>query len=527
MHGSMHGNDIAQRLLGFSSSQQAREYIATATQRLSYGQVRDGMLAYAGWLESAEGVGRGDRVALCLPRTPETIQFVFGILAAGAVYVPLQFNGPPDRLRRILRSLSPCVLVTTRAMAGKLRAADGGLLEGIRIVAADEGSELADMARRTAARARVVTVAPDDLAIIFFTSGSTGEPKGVMWSQRGMAAAIAALPRWREASASLPRSDDRLLALAPLQYSASAEIFYPLLTAASMYLFNDREILLADRIAEVMEAERTTIWSGSATALRLLAEFGGLERRDLRCLRRVEMYGERMPMAALRIAMAALPGTQFHNLYAASEAFDMMEYDVPRPLAAAMETLPVGRPSATYQLSLRDEGGRLVGPGEVGEICVVGAAVTAGYWGDPALSAAKRLDGIGDSYRTGDLARLDPDGLYYLVGRRDHVVKLRGHRFDLGEIETAARSDPRVRDAVAIALNRETQGDLALAILARAGGERDELRAALTRILMDRLPSFARPERLVFFDAFPQLPSGKIDRRWIEALVRAGEAGKQ
>ncbi|HYV89309.1 MAG TPA: AMP-binding protein, partial [Candidatus Polarisedimenticolia bacterium] len=352
-------------------------------------------------------------------------------------------------------------------------------------------------------------------------------PKGVMWSQRGMAAALAALPRWRQASTPMPRSDDRLLALAPLQYSASAEIFYPVFTAASMYLLDDREVLLADRIAEVMETERTTVWSASATALRLLVEFGGLERRDLRCLRRVEMYGERMPMSALRSAMAALPGAAFHNLYAASEAFDMIEYDVPRPLPAGMDSLPLGRPSPTYQLSLRDEEGSLVGPGETGEICVVGAAATMGYWGDPALSEAKRLDNVGDSYRTGDLARLDPDGLYYLVGRRDHVVKLRGHRFDLGEIEAAARSEPRVRDAVAIALSSQTQGDLALAILTHSGDDRIELRRALVRILTARLPSFARPERLVFFDAFPLLSSGKVDRRHIEALVRAGGADKQ
>jgi len=523
----MHGNDIAERLLGFTTSQQAREYIVTSSRRLSFGEVRDGMLAYAGWLESTEGVRRGDRVALCLPRTPETLQLVFGILAAGAAYVPLQYNGPPERLRGILAALSPRVLVTTGAMAGKLRAADGASLEGIRVVVGDEGGGLRDFQQRAAPRLTLVDVAPNDLAVIFFTSGSTGEPKGVMWSQRGMAAALAALPRWRQASTPMPRSDDRLLALAPLQYSASAEIFYPVFTAASMYLLDDREVLLADRIAEVMETERTTVWSASATALRLLVEFGGLERRDLRCLRRVEMYGERMPMAALRSAMAALPGAAFRNLYAASEAFDMIEYDVPRPLPAGMDSLPLGRPSPTYQLSLRDEEGSLVGPGETGEICVVGAAATMGYWGDPALSEAKRLDNVGDSYRTGDLARLDPDGLYYLVGRRDHVVKLRGHRFDLGEIEAAARSEPRVRDAVAIALSSQTQGDLALAILTHSGDDRIELRRALVRILTARLPSFARPERLVFFDAFPLLSSGKVDRRHIEALVRAGGADKQ
>jgi amino acid adenylation domain-containing protein len=515
---SMRGNDMALRLLEIPLPQQAREYIVTASRRLSYGQVRDGMLAYAGWLEAAEGVSRGDRVALCLPRTPETLQLVFGILAAGAVYVPLQFNGPPDRLRRTLGSLRPCVLVTTAGMAGKLRAAEGASLDGVRIVATDEDGDLRDVQRGALARRTVVDVAPDDLAVIFFTSGSTGEPKGVMWSQRGMAAALASLPRWRGA-----RADDRLLALAPLQYSASAEIFYPLFTAASMYLLDDREVLLADHIAGVMEAERTTVWSASATALRLLVEFGGLERCDLRCLRRVEMYGERMPMAALRSAMAALPGAGFHNLYAASEAFDILEYDVPRPLPAEIDTLPLGRPSVTYQLSLRDEEGNVLGPGEIGEICVIGTPVTIGYWNDPALSAAKRLAGVGDSYRTGDLARLDPDGLYRLVGRKDHVVKLRGHRFDLGEIESAARGEPRVRDAVAIPLDTDTEAKLSLVVLVRGGDVKDDLRRSLARLLSIRLPPFARPGNLILLDAFPLLSSGKIDRKAIERLIAAKE----
>ena len=519
---SMRGNDMALRLFEIPAAQQAREYIVTASQRLNYGQVREGMLAYAGWLEAAEGVRRGDRVVLCLPRTPETLQLVFGILAAGAVYVPLQFNGPPDRLRRILASLRPCVLVTTAGMAGKLRAADGASLEGVRIVATDEDGELRNILQGSSARRTVVDVAPDDLAVIFFTSGSTGEPKGVMWSQRGMAAALASLPRWRRA-----RADDRLLALAPLQYSASAEIFYPVFTAASMYLLDDREVLLADHIAAVMEAERTTVWSASATALRLLAEFGGLERRDLRCLRRVEMYGERMPMAALRSAMAALPGAGFHNLYAASEAFDILEYDVQRPLPPDIDTLPLGRPSPAYQLSLRDEEGRVLGPGEIGEICVIGASVTLGYWNDPALSAAKRLAGVDDSYRTGDLARLDPDGLYRLVGRKDHVVKLRGHRFDLGEIELAARGEPRVRDAVAIPLDTDTEAKLSLVVLVRSSDDQDDLRRSLARLLAIRLPPFARPGHFIFLDAFPLLSSGKVDRKAIERLVGIALAGKE
>jgi len=515
----MYHNAIAERLTNSSPEWLRRTLFVSAAGRISYGEARETALAYAGWLAESEGIRPGDRVALCLPKTLEAVLVIYGILAVGAAYVPLQFLGPSVRLRTILTSLRPQLFITTGDMAARLHAAGPADLPAIRTIEVPDGEEaLAGLRRGVAPKRAIAEVSPQGVAAIFFTSGSTGEPKGVMWSHRSMAAAVAALPRWRG-----QRADDRLISVPGLHYSASCEIFYPNFSGASIYLCGDQEILIAKHIARTVECERTTIWSSTATGLRMLVEGGSLPARELSALRRVEVYGERMPIAALHAAMEALPHAQFHNLYAATEAFDMIEYDIPRPLNRELSEIPLGRPSPNYELSLRDEMGRAVKPGEVGEICVVGPAVTIGYWNDPVLSAAKRLSDTPDSYRTGDLAVLGADGLLRLVGRKDHVVKLRGHRFDLGEIEAVAKLEPRVREAVAFTCGGPMEAaGVVLAVLAdEAADGRTDLEDRLRRLCMQRLPGFARPSRIVRLSEFPLLSSGKIDRRALERLITA------
>ena len=507
----MNGNDAAGRLMDFPAEWARQELFAAADGRLTYAEAREGMLAYAGCLSDSLGCRPGERIAICLPKSLETLLAILGLLAIGAVYVPLQYLGPPARLAAILASLRPTLLITTAEKATRIRAADGGATAAIRTIEiANEDDGLAALKRGIPAARTIAEVSPEDLAVIYFTSGSTGEPKGVMWSQRGMTASIAALNQWRRMTGA-----DRLISISGLHYSASCEVFYPLPTGASIYLGGDHETMFGDRLAAVLERERTTIWSAAATGLRMLVESGNLPQRDLRALRRVEIFGERMSIPALRAAMDALPHAEFHNLYAASEAFDMIEYPIPRPLGADVTTLPLGRPSPVYRLSLRDENGLEVAPGEPGEICAIGPPVTMGYWNDPALSAAKRLKGVPDSYRTGDLAIQGDDGLIHLIGRRDQMVKLRGQRLDLGEIEAVAKSEPRVREAVAVSLPAPNDGnEVVLAVLAREDSA--GLESELHRICRDRLPSFARPGRIAIFDEFPQLSSGKIDRRALE-----------
>lgn len=512
----MAGNDIAERVMQMPPGGWKRPALTAAGSTMNYGELREAMLAVAGWLSRAHGIGKGDRVGLCLPKTLDTVQVIVGIHALGAVYVPLPLQGPAVRLNRILASLQPSLLLTTPEMAAILRN-DNLSIDPNRIAAADFANrQLADICRGIPARQSIEQVEAHDLALIYFTSGSTGEPKGVMWSQASMAASLKGLPRWRQ-----QRPDDRLIALAPLQYSASGEIFYPLHTGCSSYICSDQESLFPDRLAEILERERITVWSAAATALRMLVEGGNLGARDLRHLRRVELYGERMPMAALRAAMAALPGASFNNLYAASEAFDMLEYEIPRDLPETRETLPLGWPAPGCEVELRDEADRIVSGSEVvGEICVTGPRIFAGYWNDPVLSQARRMAGRVDSYRTGDLAMRDSDGLYHFVGRKDHQVKLRGHRLDLGEVEVTAKRQREIREAVAIPIGDAADASaVRLAVLVDPGVDEGNAKTALSQIFAERLPRFAWPSRIMVMHEFPRLASGKIDRKSIERLL--------
>jgi acyl-coenzyme A synthetase/AMP-(fatty) acid ligase len=160
--------------------------------------------------------------------------------------------------------------------------------------------------------------------------------------------------------------------------------------------------------------------------------------------------------------------------------------------------------------------------GEVGEICVEGAPVLLGYWNDPQLTAARQLSGRPHTWRSGDFGYRGANGLLRLVGRRDQMVKIRGHRFDLGEVESLLRNQPGVRDAFAVFV--EGSG-IHAAVLAGADGV---LAPALQRVCAKALPVFARPSRIAFLEAFPTLPTGKLDRVALRARLAEGvDQGRQ
>ena len=466
---------------------------------VTYGETREAMLRIAAWLGTQHGVKAGERVAICLPVAIASVQIILGILAAGASYLPLEFNGPAGRLQGILDDSDVRLLLTTDAMAKKL--ARPSAAERFNIVAIDPGlSAFHEALREFAPLAKPVAVDPDDIAAIFFTSGSTGEPKGVMMSHTSMA------DQGGVYAVHVPlRPDDRLIMLAPLHYAASLGLFFSLLAGCRSYIVSAEEAMFAEVVGEILERERITLWEAAATRLRLLAEGGSLAGRDLSALRYVIFYGEPMPIDSLRKVTGLFPNAQFQNTYAASEAFWMMRYLVPRPIPADFEKVPIGRPRPDFKLLLCDADGREVAPGEVGEICVVGPVGVVGYWKRPELAAAVRLNGIPNSYRTGDLARLGDDGNYHFAGRRDHQVKIRGHRFELGEIESVLRTHAVVREAVAFLV----AGEVHACVLAE---KRDGLVGEIRAICLRRLPVFARPSRITVMEKFPQLPSGKVDR---------------
>jgi amino acid adenylation domain-containing protein len=508
---------VIHRLMSLPGNWSGREAFRTTATSLSFGQLRESVLRSSAWLAGKFAIGPGDRIAFCLPKSIEAIQVMFGILAVGAAYVPLPILGPVLRQKQILDSVKPKLLIAAPEVAASLEREFGAAnLPPVFIVhSLADGGGLDTHIRDWAPASTTAGAAADDLCAIYYTSGSTGEPKGVMYAHRGLSAAVEAVVRLCGM-----REDDRLISVSGLHYSSTAGVLYPLLQGCSCYLLDDREIMFAERIGAAMERDRTTIWLASATVWRLLVEAGQLEKCDLKSLRLVKLVGEPISIPLLRRSMEALPGVRFYNHYAASEAFYIAEHEIPQPLDMALKALPVGGPSDIYDLSLRDEAGVPVAVGEVGEICVIGPSVLQGYWNDTALTEAKRLPGIPESFRTGDLASFSSDGLLRLAGRKDHVVKLRGNRFDLGEIEAVLRSHPAVRDAVAFLSAATDSEEVVTAVVLAA--ENSSLIQELRQLCRDRLPGFARPAAIRVASQFPMSSTGKVDRQAVRSAALVG-----
>lgn len=475
--------------------------------RLTYGQTRQTMLRVAAWLMKQNGVNPGEQIALCLPMGMAAAQIALGVLAAGASFIPLQFSGPPDRLLEILASSECRHLITTTAMADKLRNFNSSKGQINSVIIEPSFAYLAKLLENIEGIDQPVVTDPDELAAVFFTSGSTGQPKGVMMSRRSMAETSFIMGE------SVPlRADDRIIMLAPLHYASALGLFYPLRVGCCTYIASEGETMFTEKVAEILEREKITIWIAAASRLKFLLESGELRDRKLGMLRYIEFFGEQMPIETLRAAAEYFPQAMLQNTYGSSEAFWMSLFTVRIESINHLQTLPIGKPLSKYKFDLYDEGETPVSNGEIGEICVVGPVAITGYWKRPDLTDAARLNGIPNSYRTGDLARLGADGNYYFAGRRDHQVKIKGHRFELGEIEATLRSHTSVREAVAFVVNDEIGACI----------EADDQKGLVSEVKLvcaKRLPVFARPRLILVLQEFPRLTSGKVDRLKVRELA--------
>ncbi len=504
---------LQDHLLGIPDRWIDRTAFASAAGNLTFGRLRDATLRFVTWLTKEAGLRPENRVALCVPKSLEAVITIHGILVSGATYVPLEFQAPAEKLAAILASVQPHLLITTSGMERKLRAAAGPALPAVATYEpAGDGSGLDALTGAAKPAEHLPALQDEALAAIVFTSGSTGEPKGVMLSQRNC------LETWDWVMSRCAVSEnDRRVSHAQLRFLPT-DLLFCLLRGCRTYLLTEREALFAEFVVTTCEREQITLWNSTPTALRLLIEAIGTRQADFRRLRHASFYGEPLSVPVIRNAMAVMPETEFANSYGATEASSMTFYRAPRPLPENLATFPVGWPSPGFTVSIHNEEGETLPVGEVGEIMAIGPTVMMGYWNDPGLTASKRRHGLANSYRTGDLGYLDGDGMLHLVGRRDQMVKLRGHRLDLGEVEAVLKTHPAVREAVAFAVDVGAEREVRAAVLTDAGSALiDELRAACQR----RLPGYGRPAQIRCLADFPLLATGKIDRKRIQALAFA------
>ncbi|GAA3727519.1 hypothetical protein GCM10022225_06080 [Plantactinospora mayteni] len=430
----------------------------------------------------ARGIGRGDLVGVCLPRTAWLVPALLGVLKSGAAYVPLDPGYPADRLRLIAEDARLRLVVCDRSSTALAAAAGAGVLD-----VADLPAELP----AEPVRQRGEGGSDDDLAYVLYTSGSTGQPKGVPLAHRNAMAFL----RWA-AAAYGPDELRGSLAGASVCFDFSVlEIFAPLLTGGTVIL---AETVFA--LPHLPARDEVTMLCGPPSALSVLLG------RPLPAGVRTITFGGEVLTSALCARAYANPGLRrVVNIYGPTETTTAVLADEVPPGGEPC----LGRPIADAVLSIRDDHGRPVADGEAGELWIAGPGVGTGYLGRPELTAQRYVERDGrHHYRTGDLIRRRDDR-YAFVGRRDDQVKVRGFRVEPGEVQAALAGHPDVRAAVVLA-PVDPYGTRRLVGYVEPSAPVTE--PELTAYLRDRLPGFMVPSRIAVLDRLPLGPTGKVDR---------------
>jgi amino acid adenylation domain-containing protein/thioester reductase-like protein len=484
--------------------------VISYSRSLTYQELRGRVAALAWWLRS-EGVGPGDIVAIVTEKGWEQAAAVMAILSTKAAYLPLAADLPRARLSMLLQNAGVNLVLTQSRLFGRVSWPSFARVVPVDVVAARSADPLpADLAGPP--RGTV-----DDLCCVYYTSGSTGVPKGVEIRHRGV---VNAISHTNEVFRIGP--DDRILALTNLHHDMSAfDLFGILAAGGALVVPPGRGIRDPAKWLEMMGRHGVSIWNSVPTSMEMLLEH--VEAHDIALpstLRLAFLGGDWIPLEVPARLRARAPNAEVVSVGGPTETTLWNIWYRIGDVDPDWTSIPYGKPIANTRYYVLDEGLRDRPVWVAGEMCCAGVGVSSGYYRDPQATASKFVvhprtkDRI---YRTGDIGRMLPDGNLEFLGRRDLQVQIDGHRVELREIEACLSRHPAVRScAVVWKAGAHGRQRLVAHVVPSTNGEASE--SALRAYLAEQLAPPMIPGQFIFSSSFPQTLNGKINRQALEGL---------
>ncbi len=481
-------------------------------QRFSYAQVDRMATELAAFLQH-RGVQRGERVAIFMDNTVETVVSIYAALKAGAVFMPVNPLTKQDKLAYLLNDSRASALLTHAALydafSGALahnRSVHTCVVAGeLRAAYADKRLQPFDRVRGVAGALVDPGSIDQDLAAIIYTSGSTGDPKGVMLTHLNMVSAANSVSDYLGL-----RCDDVALCVLPIAFDYGLyQVLMGFRLGATVIV--ERSFAFPVKVLEVMARERVTVLPGVPTIFSLLMSIKSLAHYDLGALRMITNTAAALSEQHIIELRALFPQAQLFSMYGLTEC-KRVTYLPPEQLD--VRPTSVGRGMPNEEVWLVDEGGNRLPNSSTGELVIRGSNVMRGYWDKPDETAKRLRPGPNPGEMvlySGDIFRTDDEGYLYFVARKDDIIKSRGEKVSPREVENVLYSMDGVHEVAVVGVPDPVLGQAVKAFMVLRPGysysERDVIKYCL-----GHLESFMAPKQVVFVDALPKTDTGKIKK---------------